>query len=223
MSTVLQSFASSLADERIRWFTDNQNVVRILLYGSRKPLLQAEALSVFHLSVTHHLTIEPEWIPRSGNQVADYLSRIVDEDDWMVHPTIFDQLDHMWGPHTVDRFASIDNRQLEQFNSRFWDPETEAVDAFTVNWGNDTNWWCPPVGLVPRHAIRTRAVGTLIVPQWPSAPFWPILFPEGSPAAFVSDIFQLPRVNWILTPGRSGRTLFNGLPNTNILALWLDF
>ena len=134
VSTVLQSFASSLADERIRWFTDNQNVVRILLYGSRKPLLQAEALSIFHLSVTHHLTIEPEWIPRSGNQVADYLSRIVDEDDWMVHPTIFDQLDHMWGPHTVDRFASIDNRQLERFNSRFWDPEIEAVDTFTVNW-----------------------------------------------------------------------------------------
>ena len=82
------------------------------------------------------------------------------------------------------------------------------------------------MGLVPRliqHAIRTRAVGTLIVPQWPSAPFRPILFPEGSPVAFVSDIFQLPRVNWILTPGRSGRTLFNGPPNTDILTLWLDF
>ena len=226
VSSVLQSFASSLADERIRWFTDNQNVVRILLYGSRKPLLQAEALTVFHLSVTHHLTIEPEWIPRRDNQVADYLSRLVDEDDWMVHPWIFHQLDLMWGPHTVDRFASIDNRQLERFNSRFWNPESEAVDAFTVNWGDDTNWWCPPVGLVPRliqHGLRTRAVGTLIVPQWPSAPFWPILFPEGSPAVFVLDIFQLPRVNWILVPGRSGKTLFNGPPNTDLLALWLDF
>ena len=84
VSTVLQSFASSLSDERIRWFTDNQNVVRILTYGSRKPLLQAEALAVFHLCVAHHLTIEPEWIPRKDNQVADYLSRVVDEDDWMV-------------------------------------------------------------------------------------------------------------------------------------------
>ena len=32
VGSVLQSFASSMADERIRWFTDNQNVVRILLY-----------------------------------------------------------------------------------------------------------------------------------------------------------------------------------------------
>ena len=226
VSTVLQSFASSLSDEWIRWFTDNQNVVRILTYGSRKPLLQAETLAVFHLCVTHHLTIEPEWIPRKDNQVADYLSRVVDEDDWMVHPMIFHQLDLLWGPHTVDRFANVNNRQLERFNSRFWDPETEAVDAFTVNWGDDINWWCPPVGLVPRliqHASKTKAVGALIVPQWISAPFWPILFPEGSPAVFVQAVFQLPQVDWVLTPGRSGRTLFNGPPNTNMIALWLDF
>ena len=68
VSTVLQSFASSLSDERIRWFTDIQNVVRTLLYGSRKPLLQAEALAVFHLCVPHHLTIEPEWIPRKDTK-----------------------------------------------------------------------------------------------------------------------------------------------------------
>ena len=226
VSTVLQSFASSLSDERIRWFTDNQKVVKILMYGSRKPLLQAEALAVFHLCVTHHLTIEPEWIPRKDNQVADYLSRVVDEDDWMVHPMIFHQLDLLWGPHTVDRFANVDNRQLERFNSRFWDPETEAVDAFTVNWGDGINWWCPPVGLVPRlvqHASKTKAVGTLIVPQWISAPFWPILFPEGSPANFVQAVVQLPQVDWVLTQGRSGKTLFNGPPNTNIIALQLDF
>ena len=36
---VLQSVANKLSGEQIRWFTDNQNVVSILLYGSRKPLL----------------------------------------------------------------------------------------------------------------------------------------------------------------------------------------
>ena len=178
MTTVLQSFASSLSDEQICWFTDNQNVVRILMYSSRKPLLQAEALAVFHLCVAHHLTIEPEWSPRRDNQVADYLSRVVDEDDWMVPPMIFHHLDSLWGPHTVDRFANVNNRQLERFNSRFWDPETEAVNVFTVNWRDDINWWCPPVGLVPRlvqHASKTKAVETS---------FWPILFPKGSPAVF---------------------------------------
>ena len=48
-----------------------------------------------------------------------------------------------------DRFANVNNSQLEHFNIRFWDPETEAVNALTVNWGDDINWWCSPVGLVP--------------------------------------------------------------------------
>ena len=141
----------------------------------------------------------------------------------MVHPMIFHQLDLLWGPHTVNRFANVNNRQLEHFNSRFWDPETEAVDAFTVYWGDDINWWYPPVGLIPRlvqHKSKTKAVGTLIVPQWISAPFWPMLFPVGSSAVLV---VQLPQVDWILTPGRSGKTLFNGPPNTNVIALQLDF
>ena len=80
------------------------------------------------------------------------------------------------GAHTVDQFADFHNKQTPRFNSRCWNPGTEAVDAFTVDWHGDTNWWCPPVRLVPRvisHAQVCKVVGTLIVPCWPSAPFWP--------------------------------------------------
>ena len=57
---VLEALKSNLSNERVRWFTDNQNVVRILSVGSRKPDLQAEALAVFSISLSHHLHIEPE-------------------------------------------------------------------------------------------------------------------------------------------------------------------
>ena len=43
------------------------------------------------------------------------------------------------GPHTVDRFSGLDNAQLDRFNSRFWTPGTEAVDAFTCDWADDNN------------------------------------------------------------------------------------
>ena len=36
---VLQALAPKLQNERLRWLTDNQNVVRIVLHGSKKPLL----------------------------------------------------------------------------------------------------------------------------------------------------------------------------------------
>ena len=47
-------------NERIRWFSDNQNVVRILQAGSRKVELQQEALAVYAMAVRNLIRIEPE-------------------------------------------------------------------------------------------------------------------------------------------------------------------
>ena len=41
---VLESVAGRLSNTRVRWFTDNQNVVRTLQVGSGKSHLQVEAL-----------------------------------------------------------------------------------------------------------------------------------------------------------------------------------
>jgi len=147
---VLESFGPQLQNVRVRWFTDNQNVVRIVLNGSKKPILQREALGIFDIAVKARIQLEPEWIPREDNEVADYISRIVDYDDWMLNPVVFRELDSKWGPHTIDRFADWCNNQTPHFNSRYWCPGAEAMDAFTCDWGSDNNWWCPPVFLIPR-------------------------------------------------------------------------
>ena len=57
---VLESFQSKLENERVRWFSDNQNVVRIVLHGSRVPALQVEALAIFAVCVANHIRIEPK-------------------------------------------------------------------------------------------------------------------------------------------------------------------
>lgn len=179
---VLESFAKQLRNQRVRWFTDNQNVVRIVLHGSRKPVLQIKALAIFATCVSECIRLEPEWNPRKENKKADYISLLVDHDDWKLNPLIFMELDAKWGPHTVDQFADAQNHQLARLNSRYWNPGSEAVDAFTCDWSGEINWWCPPPYLVPRllgHAWETRAVGTLVVPQWCSALYWPLLFPDG--------------------------------------------
>ena len=44
-------------------------------------------------------------MPRSSNEQADYLSRIVDIDDWFVSARIFRFLDLKWSPHSIDGFA----------------------------------------------------------------------------------------------------------------------
>jgi hypothetical protein len=45
----------------------------------------------------------------------------------------FSFIDDLWGAHSIDRFASIVNRKTERFNSLFWNPGSETVDAFTQN------------------------------------------------------------------------------------------
>ena len=130
---VQESIQVKLKDERVRWFTDNQNVVRIVQHGSGKPTLQAEALAIFSKCVKNHIHIEPEWIPREQNELADYYSRLVDFDDYRLNPAIFRWLNSLWRPHSIDRFANPHNAQIEGFNSRFWTPSSEAIDAFTCN------------------------------------------------------------------------------------------
>jgi len=68
---VLDSFQDKLKNERIRWFSDNQNVVRIVHCGSRQPHLQSEALGIFATCLKSNIRVEPEWIPREENELDD--------------------------------------------------------------------------------------------------------------------------------------------------------
>ena len=224
---VLQSLTSKLRNQRIRWFTDNQNVVRILSVDSKNLLLQQEAIDIFNNSIKNQVRLEPEWIPREVNQQAVYISHIVDSDNWSLHPDLFVKLDAKWGSHTIDRFANCFNTQLPRFNSRFWNPGSKAVDTFTCKWEGENNWWCQPVYLVLRalwHTQETAAIGTLVVPNWPSAPYWPMLFPEKDERLpGIVETMTIDKSEVVICPGRSGVTLFKRTPNTDLLAIRLDF
>ena len=137
VARVLEAVSKKLSNSRVKWFTDNQNVVRIICVGSKVSDLQVVALKIFKIVLANNICIEPEWVPCNDNERADALSRIVDYDDWSINPSVFKWLDSIWGPHTVDRFATDFNAQIERFNSRFWCGNTEAVDAFTVNWAGE--------------------------------------------------------------------------------------
>ena len=68
--------------------------------------------------------------PRDLNSLADCISKIVDYNDWTLNPEVGSSLDNLWGPHSVERFASSVNMQFVRFSSRFWCAGTEVVNAF---------------------------------------------------------------------------------------------
>ena len=76
LKNVFQSFAPKLAVLCVKWHTDKQNVARIIESG-----LQSEGKCIFNICFHHGISMEPEWVPRSRSEQADYLSCIVDFDD----------------------------------------------------------------------------------------------------------------------------------------------
>ena len=75
-------------------------------------------------------------------------SKVIDFDDYSVHDYVFKQLEQLWGPDSIDRFASSCNAKLSRFNFRFLQLGTEAVDAFTQDWSSENNWLVPRISLI---------------------------------------------------------------------------
>ena len=160
------------------------------------------ALQIFHFCACHNVCLEVEWIPRSLNEFIDSMSRIIDYDDWCISHQFFQYINSYFGPFSVDRFASSDTTKCCRFYSKFWWPGSEGVDAFSITWLGDNNWLVPPVHLVSHtilHLESCRASSTLLVPKWPSAVFWPILFPTHGLRSSVKQIVEFTSPTGIFT------------------------
>ena len=168
---ILESMINILKDKHIKWFTDNQNVVSIVAKGSMKPELQDIALCIFENCVHNNISIHVEWVPRTNNDTSDYISRIIDYDDWDVVHGTFDYLESIWGPHEIDWFANDHNHKLPVFYSRYWTVNSMGIDAFTIDWNGINGCFVPPICLVARvlrYMKQCMAHGTVILPLWKS-------------------------------------------------------
>lgn len=160
-------------------------------------------------------------------QKADYLSKLVDYEDWGVSQDFFSFIDSLYGPHSVDRFANSKNKKLPRFNSLFWNPATEAVNSFTQDWRTENNWLVPPIYLVTKtikYLINSKAVGTLIVPKWRSASFWPYIYKDKySTYEYITDILEFSDASGIYVQGQNKSTVFGSNRFVSpVLALRLD-
>ena len=174
VSLVVSSLSTELEGSVCLHRSDNQAAVRIIQVGSAKPHLQQVALEIHKVCGEHGIRLIAEWVPRTQNELADYLSKLVDVDDWQVHPRLFEELDDVWGPHTLDCFASLRTKQIEKFCSRWWNPGCAGIDAFTMDWSCERVWLVPPlylIGQVVDMLVISKCHGTLVVPEWPSAPW----------------------------------------------------
>ena len=61
------------------------------------PIIELHDLAVkmFKFSLSNSVSFQVQWIPRSENEKVDYLSRLVDPDDWSLNLQLFKILSNM--------------------------------------------------------------------------------------------------------------------------------
>lgn len=89
----MQAFVDSLGAQTVVWFTDNQNVARILSIGSKVPALQQIALDIHRLCLISAISVDMQWTPRDLNVLADDISKLVDRDDYTINDSVFFAMD----------------------------------------------------------------------------------------------------------------------------------
>jgi len=222
-----------------------------IMGGSMNKGLQALVVQLLDRCGEINLDLQAVWHPRAENARADAISHYFEHDqyDYTLIENWVAWLERYWGPHDVDRFASnAENCVVYSgaFNSQYGssDKGWEWADALTLHWGRLNNWVHPPYMLIDRvldHCIACKARGTLIVPDWPSASWWPRLFRRADTWQSLGRRATHAPIGWPCSPaiqqvvwlGHADRVLFypskgsafaeRHLPRGAILAVRFDF
>lgn len=124
------------------------------------------------------LWIFASYIASCENSLADKESRrLPSETKWELAPLAFQKLEHTFGCFEIDLFASSANKKCKKFISLKQDPNSYAIDSFTVIWTKYKFYAFPQFSVILRtlqKIITDRAEGLLVVPYWPTQSWFPL-------------------------------------------------
>ena len=140
--------------------------------GIRYPKLSNLSREIWQWCEQRNLWIQASYISSKENVEADKESRRLPlETEWQLADWAFHEITRTFGSFDIDLFASTANAKCSKFISWRRDPDSFAVDAFTVAWGREFFYAFPPFALVLRvlrKVILDEAEGVLVVPYWPT-------------------------------------------------------
>jgi len=178
----LRAFTNKQSNLSILFRIDNTTAISYInrFGGVKYPKLNHLARKIWSYSELNAHYIYASYINTNDNVVADAESRSSEyNSEWTLDRNCFlSVLDHLNFHPTIDLFASHANAQLDLYISWRPDPYAFEVDAFSMTW-TDLQFYCfPPFSLCARVLQKVReeeAEGIIIVPQWPTQPWWPLL------------------------------------------------
>ena len=147
----LLSFAPYIQGKCVQIVSDNITTVAYLNHlGGPVQELSVLTETIFTEAQQANVTLSACFLAGKHNTEADRLSRL-NAYSWKLHPNLFRYLDRIWGPHTIDRFASANNAQISVYNSQYHDFASSGVDALAQqDWHIHNNFVNPPFRLMPK-------------------------------------------------------------------------
>lgn len=205
ISHALKSFLRHRSGVRVLLRVDNMTAIAYInrMGGTQFPNLNRIARSIWQWCENRDIWLFASYIKSSDNLVADRLSRVKNVDtEWSLADFAFDSIVKNFFFPDIDLFASRINKKCEKYCSRISDPDCFEVDAMTIDW-SDLNFYAfPPFALVLRvlkKVVQDKASGILVVPNWPSQPWFPLFMR----LTVGRQLFFKPSADLLLSPCRS--------------------
>lgn len=142
-------------------------------YGRTKPRIESDtkcSTNVGTEAINNHVSIT------CCHVASDRLSRMNDRYEWQFHPELFNLLDTMRGPHTIDRIVFFKTAQTEVFIIRYYHPRSSGVNALVQQyWTLHNNFVNTPFRLMPEIQLQLnvqKADRTIIAPKCAKMKLW---------------------------------------------------
>lgn len=195
----IKCFAHNLSNCNILCRLDNTTAIACInrMGSVRYSKFHTLSKKIWQWCEIRNIFIYASYIKSKDNKEADTESRKLEiETEWELHNIAFTKI--TFARPEIDLFASRINKKCKKFVSWVQDPESFAVDAFTLNWANVYFYAFPPFSMILHclhKIIEDKAEGIFVVPYWTSQPWFPVfnsllisklLFFEPNPSLLLS-------------------------------------
>lgn len=209
----LKTFAAKLRNCEILLRIDNTTAIAYVnkMGGTRFQHLNNLARELWQWCEQRRLWVYASYISSKENSIAEQESRrSTSEIEWKLCDTAYQTIIGNLGNPEIDLFANKYNAKCQKYISWFPDPDAYTIDAFTITWLGMFFYAFPPFSLLNRvmQKIKTeKATGIVVVPMWPSQPWFPLFT-----SMVVSEKIVLePRPNLLLSHSRDPHPLHRNL------------
>ncbi|XP_046740537.1 uncharacterized protein LOC124407970 [Diprion similis] len=176
----LKCFASNKSNCDIILRIDNTTAISYInrMGGMQCSELSQTAKRLWQWCEERNILVFASYISSSDNFEADIESRRLEkETEWELSDFAFKIILNKFSIPDIDLFASRHNKKCNLYVSWFRDPNSMTADAFTISWETFLFYAFPPFSMilrVLRKIQNSQCRGILVVPFWPSQPWFPL-------------------------------------------------